>query len=51
MELKYKLQKLIETVTGKRCENCKYCNGLTCTSDNQEKCVNSLFPVGYERRS
>jgi|GEM_PF-6413087 len=49
-ELKYKLQRLIETITGKRCKNCKHHNGCFCDSVKKDKCSNSIFPVGWEKK-
>lgn len=53
MKFRYKLQKIVEVLTNRRCETCKYNTGLFCEhpdSTKQKKCRNGIFPVGYERR-
>lgn len=40
MFLKYKIRKLIKTITGKNCENCKYGDDIICPycTDEEEGC-------------
>lgn len=49
--LKLKLGCLVDKISGKGCENCRYNNNdVVCNSPNYEKCMNSIFPKGYKKR-
>ena len=51
MSIKCLLQNVVERITGKRCERCKYNNGILCNHPNveiSEKCRNRIFPYGFE---
>jgi hypothetical protein len=50
MSLKHKFQRLAESITGKRCENCKHHKGCFCNSVKNQKCANSIFPIGWEKK-
>lgn len=54
MTFKCLLQSIVEKITGKRCEQCKYNNGFLCKHPDpsvNEKCRNCIFPFGFERRN
>lgn len=42
------LQVIVEKFTGRKCENCKYNNGIFCDSPKRGDCTNNIFPVGFE---
>ena len=48
MTIKGIIEKIVETLTNKKCENCKYNKGLFCESHKRDLCVSSIFPKGYE---
>ena len=48
--LKYWAEILIETITGKNCDKCKYKMGVECSSPRHSQCINSIYPKGFERR-
>lgn len=50
MKIKTILQVVVEFLTNKKCKNCKYNKGIFngCMSPKNQKCVSSIFPVGYE---
>lgn len=48
MSLKRKVQIIVETLTGRKCENCKYNSGIFCKSPKDKKCISSIYPIGYE---
>ena len=48
MTIKGRIEKIVETLTNKKCENCKYNKGFLCKSPKRDLCVSSIFPKGYE---
>lgn len=48
MTIKGRIEKIIETLTNKKCENCKYNKGIVCESSKRDLCCSSIFPKGYE---
>ena len=48
MTIKGRFEKIVETLTNKKCENCKYNKGIVCESPKRDLCVSSIFPKGYE---
>lgn len=50
MNIKIKLKTAFEFLANRRCENCKHNRGFICDSPKGEKCVSSIFPVGYEKK-
>lgn len=48
MTIKGRIEKIVETLTNKKCENCKYNEGFICKSPKRDLCVSSIFPKGYE---
>lgn len=50
MSLKDKIQILIEKITGKHCKYCKHNKGWLCESTKHPACVNSIFPIGWEKK-
>lgn len=48
MTMKGKIEKIVETLTNKKCENCRYNKGIVCESPKRKLCVSSIFPKGYE---
>lgn len=48
--LKYWAEILLETITGKTCDKCKYKMGIGCSSPRHSQCINSIYPKGFERR-
>lgn len=50
MIIKFTLQKIVEIIMGKRCEKCKYNNGLLCENIKRTDCQTRIFPVGFEKK-
>ena len=50
MSIFRKIQKVVEFLTNKKCENCKYKYGFFCRSLKAEKCNSSIFPIGWEKK-
>lgn len=50
MKIKFILQKIIETITGKQCKKCKHHNGWFCDSKKHTECSMRIFPVGWEKK-
>lgn len=50
MSIKRKLQIVVEFLTNRKCEECKYNKGFLCDSPKGKECVSSIFPIGYERK-
>lgn len=50
MKIKRKLQSLVEFLTNRKCENCKYNSLIFCKSPKTEKCNSSIFPIGFEKK-
>ena len=48
MTIKGIIETIVETLTNKKCKNCKYNKGLVCESPKRDLCVSSIFPKGYE---
>lgn len=48
MSIFRKIQKAVEILTNRRCENCKYKYGFFCRSPKGKKCNSSIYPIGYE---
>ena len=48
MKIKGIFEIIIETLTNKKCKNCKYNKGLFCVSPKRDLCISSIFPKGYE---
>ena len=48
MTIKGIIEKIVETLTNKKCKNCKYNKGFVCESPKRDLCVSSIFPKGYE---
>ena len=48
MTIKGRIEKIVETLTNKKCENCKYNQGFVCKSPKRDLCISSIFPKGYE---
>lgn len=42
------IQKAVEILTNRKCENCKYNFGIFCKSPKDKKCISSIYPIGYE---
>lgn len=51
-KIKYRIQILLEFIFNKRCKNCKYFNVIFCTRRDSkgDKCINGLFPIGFEKK-
>lgn len=45
-----KIQKAVEILTNRKCENCKYKYGFWCRSPKSKKCNSSIFPIGWEKK-
>lgn len=50
MKVKRKIQKVVEFLTNKKCENCKHNKGFFCENPKVTKCVSSIFPIGWEKK-
>lgn len=50
MSVKRKVQKIVETLTNRKCENCKYGKGLFCKNPKGLDCGKSIFPIGWEKK-
>lgn len=50
MKVKRKIQKVVEFLTNKKCENCKHCKGFFCTSPKGLECGKRIFPIGWEKK-
>ena len=52
MNIKYHLQKIIEKITNKTCNNCIYHSGCLCDREDEKglKCRTGVFPVGFVRK-
>ena len=48
MRLRRIVEVIIETITNKHCEKCKYNEGMFCSSPKRAECISSVFPKGYE---
>lgn len=47
----YFCQAVIETLTGTQCSKCSHnkLGGYMCDSNEYEKCIHSIYPVGFHR--
>lgn len=50
MRVKRTIQKAVEFLTNRKCENCKHCTGIFCTSPKSKECGKSVFPIGWEKK-
>ena len=50
IRIRRKVQKIVETSTGRRCEKCKHFDGLFCKSPKGWECGKSIFPIGFEKK-
>lgn len=50
MSIKRKIQIIVETLMGRKCENCKHYKGFFCKSPKFTKCIPSIFPIGWEKK-
>ena len=50
MSIKRKIQKVVEFLTNRSCENCKHCVVIFCTSPKGLECGKSIFPIGWEKK-
>lgn len=50
MNIKRKIQIIVETLMNRRCENCKYSSGIFCKSPKGIECGKSIFPIGWEKK-
>lgn len=50
MSIFRKIQKAVEILTNRKCENCKYKSGIFCKSQKGLECGKSIFPIGWEKK-
>ena len=51
IRIKNFLQIIIEKITGKTCDKCRYCvDGLCVNFPRHLDCVTSIYPHGFERK-
>lgn len=50
MKIKRTIQKAVENLTNRKCENCKYKYGFWCKSPKGLECGKSIFPIGWEKK-
>lgn len=50
MKIKRMIQKAVEFLTNRSCENCKYKSGIFCKSPKGLDCGKSIFPIGWEKK-
>lgn len=50
MKIKRMIQKAVEILTNRKCENCKYGSGIFCKSPKGWECGKSIFPIGWEKK-
>lgn len=50
MRIKRTIQKAVEILTNRKCENCKHNKGFFCESPKGLECVKSIFPIGWEKK-
>lgn len=50
MKIKIMIQKAVENLTNRKCENCKHNKGFFCTSPKGLECGKSIFPIGWEKK-
>ena len=50
MKIKRIIQKVVEFLTNRKCENCKHNKGITCCSPKGWECGKSIFPIGFEKK-
>lgn len=51
-ETKNKIGKILEVISGRRCERCRYNSFIFCKRDDAKgkKCREKIYPYGYEKK-
>lgn len=50
MKIKRMIQKAVEILTNRKCENCKHCKLIFCKSPKGLECGKCIFPIGWEKK-